>query len=156
MDVIEPVIFGECRQFRGRCGCLIGNSPVLEFLEVTISFEMSRGRSIAVAAAMLRAAGFGVMGAVAGVTFSLVDGGKGRSYWESVRPGSWGWFNWGRSRWSRFATTGPSVDLSSAPGYMVVLVGESAVWTVPFSWFGSRCESGECWFRLDRVGRSSR
>ena len=85
MDVVEPVVFRECRQFRGRCGCSIGNSPVLEFLEVTISLKMSRGRSIAVVAAMLRAAGFGVMGPVAGVAFSLVDGGKGGSYWESIR-----------------------------------------------------------------------
>ena len=84
MDVVEPIVFGECRQFRGRCGCSIGNSPVPEFLEVTISFEMSRGRSVAVVAAMLRAVGLGMMGAVAGVAFSLVDGGKGRSCWESV------------------------------------------------------------------------
>ena len=84
---------------------------------------MSRGRSVAVAAAMLRAVGSGVMGTVAGVAFSLVDGGKGRSYWESIQPGSQGWFSWGWGRWSRLATTGPSVDLSSAPGYMVVLVG---------------------------------
>ena len=84
MDVVEPIVFGECRQFRGRCGGSIGNSPVPEFLEFTISFEVSRGRLVAVAAAMLRAAGLGVMGTVAGVAFSLVDGSKGRSCWESV------------------------------------------------------------------------
>ena len=69
---------------RGGCGCSIGNSPIPKFLEVTISFEVSRGRSVAVAAAMLRAACFGVMRAVAGVAFSLVDGGEGRSCWESI------------------------------------------------------------------------
>ena len=84
MDVIEPVVFGECRPFRGRCGSSIGNSPVPELLEVTISFEVSRGRLIAVAAAMLRETGFGVMGTVAGVAFSLVDGSKGRSCRESI------------------------------------------------------------------------
>ena len=63
---------------------MIGDSLVPEFLEVTISFEMSRGRSVAVAAAMLRAVGFGVVGTVAGVAFSLVDGSKGRSCRESI------------------------------------------------------------------------
>ena len=59
-------------------------ATLLEFLEFTISFEMSRGSLVAVAAVMLRAVGLGVMGTVAGMAFSLVDGGKGRSCWESV------------------------------------------------------------------------
>ena len=79
MDVVDPVVFRECRQFRGSCGCSIGNSSVPEFLEFAVSFEMSRGSLVAVATAMLRAMGLGVMGTVAGVAFSLVNSGKGRS-----------------------------------------------------------------------------
>ena len=94
MDVIEPIVFGECRQIRGSCGCSIGNSSVPEFLEVAISFEMSRGSLVAVVTVMLRAMGFGVMGTVAGVAFSLVNSGKWRSYWESVRPSGWRGFGW--------------------------------------------------------------
>ena len=33
------------------------------------------------------------------------------------------------------------INLSSAPGYMVVLVGEAAIWTVTFLGFGSWCGS---------------
>ena len=67
MDVVEPIIFRECRQFRGSCGCSIGNSSALEFLEFAVSFEMSRGSSVAIMTAMLRAMGLGVMGTVAGI-----------------------------------------------------------------------------------------
>ena len=85
MDIVEPVVFGECKQFRGRCGCLISYSSVLEFLKLAISFEMSRGSSVTVATVVLGATGLSVVGTVAGVAFSLVNSGKGRSYWESVR-----------------------------------------------------------------------
>ena len=84
VNVVEPVIVGESWEYRGSGSGSVCNSLVSEFFELAVSFEVSRGRSVAVAAAMLRAAGFGVMGTVAGVAFSLVDGSKGKSCWESV------------------------------------------------------------------------
>ena len=63
---------------------------------------------------------------------------------------------WKGSGQSEFAVAGPSVCLSSAPGYVVVLVGKLAVRTVPFLWFRSKCRDGEDGFGLDGVGRGSR
>ena len=45
---------------------------------------MSKGSLIVVAATVLRATSFGVMGTIAGVAFSAIDGGEGRFYWDSV------------------------------------------------------------------------
>ena len=50
--------------------------------------------------------------------------------------------SFGKGGWSRwFAVASPSIDLSSAPGYMVILVGEAAVGTITFLGFGSWCGS---------------
>ena len=46
--------------------------------------------------------------------------------------------------------------MSSAPGYMVILVRESTGGAIPFLWFRSRCRNGEDGFRLDGVGRGLR
>ena len=94
---------------------------------------------MAMGAAILGANCFRMMGAVAGVALSGVNCGKRGSDWDSVGASGRGWFVWERGGWSGwFAAAGPSVNLSSAPGYMVVLVGEAAVGTVPFLWFGGR------------------
>ena len=156
VDIVEAVIVGESWEYWGSGSGSICNSLVSEFLEFTVSFEMTRSWPIAITAGVLRAASFGVVRTTAGVAFPAIDGGKGRSYWDGVRASGWGRYGRKWGGWSGFTTTGPSIDLSSAPGYVVVLVGESAVRTVPFLGFGSRCESGECWFGLDRVDRSSR
>ena len=55
MDVVESVIVGESREYGGSGGGSICNSLVSEFLKSAVSFEMSRGRSVAVTAGIVRA-----------------------------------------------------------------------------------------------------
>ena len=88
---------------------------------------------MAVAAAILGADRFGVMGTVAGMALLGVNCGERGSDWDGVGASGRGWFVWEGSGWSRwFAAASPSIDLSLAPGYMVVLVGKVAVRTVTF------------------------
>ena len=80
-NVIEPVVFGERRQFRD--DWLIAVS-VFEFLHCAIFNKVSRGSPVTVSAAVSWASGFGVMGAVTGVALPDVDRSKRRSYWNGI------------------------------------------------------------------------
>ena len=149
VDVIEAIVLREGGIWNNRRSVAF---LVSELFDDAIFVEMARCSLMAVAAMILGADHFGVMGAVASMALLGIDGGKRGSNRDGVRASGRRWFIWERSGWSRwFAVASPSIDLSLAPGYMVILVGEAAVGTVTFLGFGSWCRS-RWWLRLDRVG----
>ena len=84
VNVIEPVIIGESWEYWGSGSGSVCNSLVSEFFELAVSFEVSGSWPIAVMAGVLRAASFGMVRTTAGVAFPVIDGGEGRSNWNSV------------------------------------------------------------------------
>ena len=66
-----------------------------------------------------------------------IDCGKRGLDRNGVGASGWGFWEWGGWSGFGFTVTGPSVNLASAPGYMVILVREATVGTVSFLGFGS-------------------
>ena len=154
MDVIEAIVLGERGIWDDRRSVVF---PISEFFDNTVSIEVARCCMMAVTAAILGADHFGMVRTVAGMALLGIDGGKRGSDRDGIRASGRRLFSWKWGRWSGFgfAVAGPSINLSLAPGYMVILVGEVAVRAVSFLGFGSWCGDWE-WFILDRVGRHSR
>ena len=81
MDVVEAIVLGEGRIWdNGRSVAF----PVSELFDCAVFVEMARCGAMAVAAAILGADCFGVMGTVAGIALLGVNCGKRGLDWDGV------------------------------------------------------------------------
>ena len=81
MDVVEAIVLGEGRIWDNRRSVVL---PVSELFDGAVFVEMARCAVMAVAAAILGADRFGVMGTVAGMALLGVNRGKRGSDWDGV------------------------------------------------------------------------